>query len=141
MAFDNTEVVVKCGKTTIRYPRGCAYGCFCNHNHWAKPCTWVVVCRGIVFSGETTVERKPDPMPPPKPPHVKIGGGAEGCAKILERAWNRPVTVPTKLKGKAIRKRTFEGDLTPERISKALGLKLGPKRKGLKRGPKRKRSH
>src|SRR4030095_9050247 len=39
MAFDNTEVVVKCGKTTIRYPRGCAYGCFCNSNHWARPCT------------------------------------------------------------------------------------------------------
>jgi hypothetical protein len=101
--------------------------CHCDYNNWAKPCTWWVACKGIVFTGETTAhEVKPDPMPPAPPPHMKIGGGAEACAKLLQRVWKRSVTVPAKSKGKIIRRRTFKGDLTPERIADALGLKIGP---------------
>ena len=48
-------------------------------------------------------------------------------AKLLEKIWKRPVTVPTKLRGISV-KRTFKGTPTPEKIAEALGLKLGPKR-------------
>jgi hypothetical protein len=56
-------------------------------------------------------------------------------AKILEKAWNRRVTVPANLRRAKIRKRTFKGK--PEQIAQALGLQLGPKRsKGKARQPK-----
>jgi len=133
---DGGEWVDKCGKTTIRYPAGCAFMCHCDYNHWARPCTWWVACKGTVFTGETTaLEVKPDPMPPPKPGHTKIGGGVEAVAKILERVTKRSVSVPKDLKGKVIRKRTFKGEKTFEQIAESLGLRLGDKKRGRQGAP------
>jgi hypothetical protein len=83
----------------------------------------MVKCNGTVFTGEGF-----KPPKPPKHPHVTVAGNLEAIAMALEKAWNRRVTVPEKLRGRIIRKRMLKG--TPEEIANALGLELGSKLKG-----------
>jgi hypothetical protein len=85
---------------------------------------WGVICGATEFGGET--EEGLTTNPPRHPPQVKVSGKLVLCAKILEKLWKRPVTVPKGLRGKIV-KRTVKG--TPEEIAKVLGLELGPKRK------------
>lgn len=115
-----------CGKTTITMPERAAYYCHCDYKSLPPACTWVVVSRGTVFEG-TGRESEPPPPGPPPHSHFKISGPIAECAKGLERTWKRRVIVPRELKGTTVKRRTFKGDLTPERIAEGLGLNLGPK--------------
>jgi len=123
------EKTEKCGGKTIRYPSECTYSCVCPPGN--GPCAWTVICNGTVFTGTGLIK----PGNGPKHPHVTLAGSIAVGAKILEKAWNRRVTVPANLRRAKIRKRTFKGK--PEQIAQALGLQLGPKRsKGKARQPK-----
>jgi hypothetical protein len=113
-----------CGKATIEYDKRCSYVCNCIPDHG---CDWTVSCPdgkgGVIYTSGTGHIA----TPPPRPTTVTISGLIEGVAKCLERQWKRQVIVPRKLGEKKIRKRMLQG--TPEEIARALGLRLGPKRK------------
>ena len=122
------EKVEKCGGRTIRYPSECTYTCHCPAGN--SPCTWTVDCQGTIFTGDGLTSAGHAP----KTPHVTLAGSLVVGAKILEKAWNRRITVPAKLRRVRIRRRTFKG--TPEKIAEALGLQLGARRsKGKTRRP------
>jgi hypothetical protein len=124
------DKVEKCGGRTISYPSTCTYTCHCPAGN--SPCTWTVDCDGTIFTGTGLSSAGHAP----KSPHVTLAGSLKVCAKILEKAWNRRITVPAKLRRVTIRRRTLRG--TPEKIAEALGLQLGPKRsKGKTRRPKK----
>jgi hypothetical protein len=53
---------------------------------------------------------------------------------MLAKAWQRRVTVPPRMRGQKIRKRTLKG--SPEEIAAALGLRLGPPTKRKVKPPK-----
>jgi hypothetical protein len=107
-----------CGKITITYPGDCSYVCYCTPE---SGCNWSVTCGDWTTGGKGLAAERP------RQPHVTVAGKLGACAKILEQRWKRRVIVPTKLRRRTIRKRTFRG--TPEQIAQALGLELGPKRK------------
>jgi hypothetical protein len=124
------DKVEKCGGRTISYPSTCTYTCHCPAGN--SPCTWTVDCDGTIFTGTGLSSAGHAP----KSPHVTLAGSLKVCAKILEKAWNRRITVPARLRRVRIRRRTLKG--TPEKIAEALGLQVGPKRsKGKTRRPKK----
>jgi hypothetical protein len=107
-----------CGKITITYPADCSYVCYCTPQ---SGCHWAVTCGDWTTGGKGLVAERP------RQPHLTIAGTLEACAKILQKEWKRPVTVPAKLRNRKIRKRTFKG--TPDEIAHALGLELGSRRR------------
>jgi hypothetical protein len=109
----------KCGEVPITYPKECSYVCYCTPE---SGCTWSVTC------GDWTTGGKGLTTQGPSGPSVVLDGKLAVCAKILQKAWKRTVTVPAKLRRKTIRKRLYRGK--PEQIAQALGLKLGARRKG-----------
>lgn len=122
------EKVQTCGSKTIRYPSSCSYSCVCPAGN--SPCTWRVNCGGTIFTGSGLVA----PGGSSRPPHASVEGAIGEIATMLSRAWQRRVTVPPKLRGKKIRKRTLKG--TPEEIAASLGLQLGARIKRTVRPPK-----
>jgi hypothetical protein len=114
------EKVEKCGTKTIRYPSECTYSCVCPGG--SGPCAWTVICNGTVFTGTGLIQGGSGGS---KHPHVTLAGDLVACAKALQRAWSRRVTVPANLRRARIRRRTLRG--TPEQIADALGLQLGPR--------------
>ena len=115
------DKTAQCGTQKLRYPADCTYVCVCPAS---GKCVWTVTCPGGgVFTGEGLVAPSN-----PKPPHVTLAGSIGAIAKALQKAWKRPVVVPTKLRRRRIRTRTLRG--TPEQIADALGLQLGARRGG-----------
>jgi hypothetical protein len=112
-----------CGKTTIEFDDSCGYCCNCGPTHG---CSWIVACPdgkgGLTYTRGTGLVAQP-----PKSPVVSVGGSLAACAKILARIWRRPVIVPVKLRKKKIRGRRLTG--TPAEMARALGLRLGPRRR------------
>ena len=114
------EQKAQCGTVPIRYPDECTYVCYCVPNggcHWSVTCgDWTTSGQGLTATAD------------PHPNHVTVHGKLDVCAAILSKAWKRSVKVPDELRGKVIkRRRDIQG--SPEDVAKALGLKLGPKKK------------
>jgi hypothetical protein len=122
------EKVQTCGSKTIRYPSSCSYSCVCPAGN--TPCTWRVNCGGTIFTGSGLTS----PAEPGKPPHASVEGALGDIATMLAKAWQRRVTVPPRMRGQKIRKRTLKG--SPEEIAAALGLRLGPPTKRKEKPPK-----
>jgi hypothetical protein len=116
------QVTQTCGKTTVTYDKRCSYSCSCLPG---AGCHWTVSCPdgsgGSIDTSGTGLTAQP-----PRYPSVTIVGNLEACARMLAKAWKRPVTVPPGLRGKTIRLRTLKG--TPEEVAEALGLQLGSRR-------------
>lgn len=109
-----------CGTVPISYPSDCTYVCYCVPN---GGCHWSVTCGDWTTGGSGLTVATDD-----HPGHVTVHGKLEVCAAILAKAWKRPVKVPEELRGKVIsRRRDIKG--SPEEVAKALGLKLGAKRR------------
>ena len=122
------DKVQTCGSKTIRYPSSCSYSCVCPAGN--SPCTWRVNCQGTIFTGTGLIVTGQ----PEKPPHATVDGAIGDIATMLAKAWQRRVSVPPKIRGRKIRKRTLKG--TPEQIAAALGLQLGPRTKRTATPPK-----
>ena len=110
-----------CGKATIKYDEvQCSFTCDCLKGGL---CYWAVTCGKYTVSGFGLVTH------PHKITSVTVAGGTLAmCAINLQKLWNRTVLVPPKLRAVRVGKRTLKGG--PEEVAKALGFKLGPKRKG-----------
>jgi hypothetical protein len=122
------EKVQTCGSKTIRYPSSCSYSCVCPAGN--TPCTWRVNCGGTIFTGSGLTSTGQ----PGTPPHASVEGTLGDIANMLAKAWQRRVTVPPRMRGQKIRKRTLKG--SPEEIAAALGLRLGPPTKRKVKPPK-----
>lgn len=112
----------QCGKTQVNYDSDkCSYKC----TKWpGGSFTWYVTCPGGIHVSGTGLQVGGGHKGLPE--GMEVAGKLQMLAKDLENEWKRPVKVPSKLRGKVLRRRTVKG--TPEEIAKALGLTLGAKR-------------
>jgi hypothetical protein len=119
------KVSFTCGSQTISYDnskcKSSTYACSCDR----RSCTWTVVCDGEIVEG-TAPQAKPGngggtkPLPPGVF-SVVVRGRLSDAAKILERRWDRPIVVPTRIRSERMQRR-LRG--TPDEIVEALGLRF-----------------
>lgn len=116
---EKNETTQSCGTKKITYPSNCTFVCVCPPN---GKCVWVVTTPdGTVFTGTELVAPSK-----PKRPHVKVVGSLKGIGLALQRVTKRKVVVPSELRDRKLRARTFRG--TPADVAEALGLQLTSRR-------------
>src|SRR5262245_4426214 len=109
----------KCGKATVSYDETCTFVC----DQSPRGNDWAVICPksdgGTTITSGTGHEIS-------SVPSVHIDGILGLAVLALSKAWGRPVSVPKEQAKKRV-KRTLSG--SQEEIGRALGLRLGAKRK------------
>lgn len=118
------KVTKTCGKMTITFDDGCAYLCTCGAKDTG--CDFVTTCPDGKGGYNITIVSSPR-TGSPKSPVTTVAGGLEALAFALSSLSKRNVSVPERLVGNVVGKRTIRG--TPQEVAEALGLTVGAKRK------------